>query len=54
MKIKAPRNKTLEINKSEIPRLKAGMVFLNKTEKLFKIINKTLLGDFLEISEYLP
>ncbi len=54
MKIKAPRNKTLEINKSEIPGLKSGLVLLKESEKLSTIINKTLLGDFLEIAEYLP
>ena len=54
MKIKAPRNKTLEINKSEIPKLKSGLVLLKEVAKPSNIINKTVLGDFLEIAEYLP
>ncbi len=54
MKIKAPRNKTLEINKSENPKLKSGLVLLKEVAKPSNIINKTVLGDFLEIAEYLP
>jgi site-specific DNA-methyltransferase (adenine-specific) len=54
LKIKAPRNRTIDIEKSEYPELKSALITVNKPVKLQSIINKTIHGDFFNIGELLP
>ena len=53
-KLKAPRNRTLTLNKGERDKLKSNLLVFNHAVNLSEIINKTIWGDTLEVVDYLP
>jgi site-specific DNA-methyltransferase (adenine-specific) len=54
MKIKAPRNKTLELSNKEITEYKSKLISIDKNVSLNKITNKTIIGNLFETISFLP
>ncbi|MBL1213035.1 MAG: site-specific DNA-methyltransferase [Ignavibacteriae bacterium] len=54
MKIKAPRNKTIDLSDEEIKKYKSELISVNNPVKVENIINKTILGDLFNTAAYLP
>lgn len=54
IKLKAPRNRTLELSQKEIKSLKKQLVKLDKPASLLEIENKTINQDIFEALNYLP
>ena len=50
----APRNKTISIDETELSLLKERIVRLNDSVSIENVIDKTICGNTLEISNYLP
>lgn len=51
---KAPRNRTIRINKSESKNLKKKLITVELPVNSGEILNKTIFGDMLEIAPFLP
>ena len=54
MKIKAPRNKTLELSNEEINEYRSKLISIDKKVTLKKITNKTVIGDLFDTVSFLP
>ena len=54
MKIKAPQNRTLQLDVAEIPSLKKKIIIVDSKVQIGKIKNKIINGDFFKVSEFLP
>ena len=50
----APRNRTLQVSQQELNNLSRRLLTLSSPVDKEKIINKTILGDLIEVLEYLP
>jgi len=53
-RVKAVRNKTITLSKTEISRYKKNLISVQKPVPLSSIINKTINQDLFDIADYLP
>lgn len=53
-KVRAARNRTLQVSETELKRLEKNLLQVNAPIKESKILNKTILGNTLEVLDYLP
>jgi site-specific DNA-methyltransferase (adenine-specific) len=53
-KSKAPRNRTISLNDSEIKRLKEKLLRINKPADIELVRNKTICQDIFEVLDFLP
>ena len=53
-KIRAPRNRTLSLDASEIERYKSKLLHLDAPARIDDIIDRTIHGDITEVAKYLP
>ncbi len=52
--IKSPKNKTIELSKNDIVRLEGKLISLDCQRNAEQLLNRTILGDALEVIDYLP
>jgi site-specific DNA-methyltransferase (adenine-specific) len=53
-KIRAPRNRTLSLDESEIEHYKSELLHLDAPTHMESILDRTIHGNILEIAKYLP
>ncbi|MCK4235367.1 site-specific DNA-methyltransferase, partial [candidate division WOR-3 bacterium] len=53
-KCKAPRNKTIELSRKEIKRLKSGLIKIRKRVLVGNVLNRVINQDIFEIIDFLP
>ena len=52
--IKSPKNKTIELSENDIVRLEGKLISLDCQRNAEQLLNRTILGDALEVIDYLP
>ncbi|MDE2950722.1 MAG: site-specific DNA-methyltransferase [Chloroflexota bacterium] len=52
--IKSPKNKTIELSENDLVRLEGKLISLDCQRSAEQLLNRTILGDALEVIDYLP